>query len=428
MSKDNGILSPLVGRSGAKAVIRKALRSGDVHLCFTGPPECGKSVALTAIEDAFEGAVYRDSSDVTKSKLKDILADDPPVLLLEEIDDMSYDAAKALSTALEQGRVTKTNQRKSYDVDISTQVFAAANEFSSLPGHIQTRFGDVHFPQYDREEFIGVCGELLPRSVSWIDGAETGREAAELVAEQRGRLSVRAAKRICTLASSLNDVPDISRALEDAEADVESQPVTPGDIGQDKSGLEVNMPTMVEELSDSELLEFIERCERAKEEAEERNLFGDSEDQADTQQESSVEGMEDIMSELMLQRPGYQVVSEEGGVLTAVNLSFQEELHERNTDDDEASKRAFDNAYEVHYTDGDKETVEEILKEKTDAGMLISGESDILDWQKFYGLTSVGGGGTKFKTQGFRHSTLINSLNNAGVGPVVILAKTGELV
>lgn len=278
MSKDNGVLSPLVGRKGAKAVIRKALRAGDVHLCFTGPPECGKSVALTAIEDAFDGAVYRDSSDVTKSKLKDILADDPPVLLLEEIDDMSYDAAKALSTALEQGRVTKTNQRKSYDEDISTQVFAAANEFSSLPGHIQTRFGDIHFPQYDRDEFIEVCGELLPRSVSWIDGPEAGRAAAEAVAEQRGRLSVRAAKRICTLSSSLSDVPAVSRALEDAEADVNSQPITADELHRKAHTNKEQLPEYqdmtktVAEMSDSELLDMVDHCRNVLAEVDKRGI------------------------------------------------------------------------------------------------------------------------------------------------------------
>jgi len=52
--KQEGVFSALIGHDGAKAILRSALRRGDIHIMLTGPPASGKSVALLAVEEAID--------------------------------------------------------------------------------------------------------------------------------------------------------------------------------------------------------------------------------------------------------------------------------------------------------------------------------------------------------------------------------------
>lgn len=224
-----GIFQPLIGHSGAKAILRSALRRADVHLLLSGPPASGKSVALLAIEEAIDGAEYVDARGFTERKLRDTLAQDPPVLLIDEFDNMKQDAFKALNTALEQGRVTKNVTHDSYDKEISTQVFAACNYPEELPGDVADRFVSVDFDPYSREEYLDVCEVLLPEQIEWVaetpNPGETSREIARVVWDRTDTRSPRTARDAAMLASAPQRVPAIVQAMNDPKADVDSEPV-----------------------------------------------------------------------------------------------------------------------------------------------------------------------------------------------------------
>lgn len=229
-----GIFAPLIGHSGAKAILRAAARRGDVHILLSGPPGSGKSVALLAIESAVEDAEYVDARGFSERKLRDTLSENPSVLLLDEFDNMATDAYKALNTSLEQGRVTKNVHGDEYDVEIDTQVFGACNHIDEMPGDIEDRFTHVPFDPYTRDEYIDVCEILLPRQVDWVgetpDPETVAHEIATAVWDRTDTRSPRTARDAARLANAVERVTPIVKAMEDPQADVESEPVYPEDI------------------------------------------------------------------------------------------------------------------------------------------------------------------------------------------------------
>lgn len=230
-NQDNpGIFAPVIGHSGAKAVLRAALRAGDVHVLLHGPPASGKSVALTAIEDAVPNAQYEDAAGFSERQLRDVLAEDPPILCLDEFDAMRTDAYVALTTAMEQGRVTKQVRGDSFDVEIRTQVVAACNDLGALPGHIQDRFRTVTFDEYGPDEFVRVCGRLLPESVDWVTDEGVGEQIGACIHEVTGTTSARDARDVAKLAGDMDRVPQMARALMNADEPVDSAPIAPDDI------------------------------------------------------------------------------------------------------------------------------------------------------------------------------------------------------
>lgn len=230
MSDETGIFEDLIGRSGAKAVLRAALRSGEVDVLLTGEPGSGKSVALLCIEENVPGSRKIDSSGVSRAELREILVDDPPILMLDELDDARKGVYDGLSEPMEDRRVTKAVMGNEIDVQIRTQFFAASNHEDSLPAHIRDRFQAVHFPEYTHEEFVEVCSKLLPRIVGWVADSKDARAVSEAVHDALGSKNVRDARDVARLAGGADRAHGIARALQDPEADVYSEPTTPDDV------------------------------------------------------------------------------------------------------------------------------------------------------------------------------------------------------
>lgn len=227
---DGGVLANLVGHDGAKAIIRGAIRARDVHLLLEGPPASGKSVAMLALEEHVPGALYRDASGFSGAELRETLARDPPILLLDEIDDMNKSAYPALTTALENARVQKSTVTRSFDVAITTQVIGACNDRSDLPGELRSRLQFVVFEAYTPEEFDQVAGRVLASHVDWVDNARLARAIGARVRERIPEADIRTARDVAKLAGDFDHVDDIIAALLDSKAEVMSTPLTPAEL------------------------------------------------------------------------------------------------------------------------------------------------------------------------------------------------------
>lgn len=239
-----GVFANLIGHKGAKLILREALRVGDVHILLSGPPGSGKTVALQAIEENVDGAEFKEARGYTETQLRDALAEDNPILLMDEIDAMRNQAFNALPTAMESGRVTKDTAHEQYDVEISTQIVAACNHPEDLPGHVADRFRVVNFEEYTYQEYEDVCAQMLPESVGWIETEREAREVARVVHDAVGSKSTRDAKDAAKLAGEVDRVGDVSKALTDSKADVESKPLQPEEIAQSRERENVNGDTM----------------------------------------------------------------------------------------------------------------------------------------------------------------------------------------
>lgn len=235
----SGIFSQMIGHGGAKVIMRSALRAGDVDILLEGPPASGKSVALMAIEDAVPGTMYADAAGFTEREMRDTFAEDPSILLLDEIDAAKNDAYEAMSMPMEQNRVTKNTNHESYDIEVHTQVFAACNSAGDLPAHTADRFRTISFEEYTYDEYEDVCAILLQDEADWVTNEEDARDVAAAVHDAIGSKSPRDARDAAKLAGRKERVATIARALEDPKADVESEPLDPREVkrAQDHRGM-----------------------------------------------------------------------------------------------------------------------------------------------------------------------------------------------
>lgn len=234
---ERDVFSPIYGHNGAKAVLREALRKGDVNVMMVGPPGSGKSAFLNALEENVPGVLYRDSKNITPAKLRERLKTDPPILLLDEFDKMGD--YQVLTMPMEQGRVQRDSARESYDIEIGTQFLASCNSTDPIPNHLLSRFKPniLEFEPYSEEEFLEVCEHMLPRQVGWVQTTEEARKIGRITLEVSGETDPRAARDTARMASSMKQVKTMARAIDNPEADVGSVSLKPSEIQRTKTEL-----------------------------------------------------------------------------------------------------------------------------------------------------------------------------------------------
>lgn len=235
-TSENGILAGLIGHRGAKAVLRAALRSGESHVLLTGPPASGKSVALEAVSENVPGAEYHDASGFSSAELRETFRLSPSVLCLDEIDSMGAGCYDVLQMPMEQGRVTKSTRTESYDVAVDSQIVAACNTSSELPAQITSRFREIGFEEYDLEAYLRVCGELLIQEAEWISDKYVAWSFADDVYVVLGTLDVRDPRDAARMTRGYSEAMSVVRGIDDPNADVESDPILPGELDDDGGG------------------------------------------------------------------------------------------------------------------------------------------------------------------------------------------------
>ncbi|MEF8808922.1 ATP-binding protein [Natronomonas sp.] len=244
------VFEGVYGHDGAKTVVSAALRGGDTHVLFEGPPGSGKSALLLALESNVPGVMYRDGDQITAAKLRDVLKSDPPILLIDEIDALDNDAYDVLSTPMEHGRLVRDSARESYDVDVGTQVIAACNHREELPEHIQSRFRVLAFEPYDENEYIEVCAKMLSNEIDWVESESQARSVAKKVKEVTGQADPREARDTAQMATSFEEIDELARALHEPDADIDAGPLRPEDIARavPEVGKERLRETLAEEM------------------------------------------------------------------------------------------------------------------------------------------------------------------------------------
>lgn len=230
--EERGIFAPVVGRNGAKAVCRKAVRDGTVHVNLQGPPASGKSTMLMAIRENVPGAVYRDGERFTPTRVQSTLQDDPPILLIDEFDALDSKAYEVLSTPLEKGEVIEDTHDETSVTEIDTQVIVACNSTHRIPDHIMTRFKTVPFQGYAGEEIDEVVARMLPEDddAGWVEDSQTAREVSQIVREKTEETTIRDVRWIARMSESIEGVEVMTAAVNDADADVESEPLLAEEI------------------------------------------------------------------------------------------------------------------------------------------------------------------------------------------------------
>lgn len=278
----------IYGHNGAKTITSAALRNGDVHVLLEGPPGSGKSMFLLALESNVPGTVYRDGDQITASKLRDVLKDDPPILLIDEIDALDNDAYDVLSLPMEHGRLVRDSARESYDIEVGTQVFGACNHADELPEHIANRFRILEFEKYDDEEFLELCEGMLQDEVEWITDRKMSRSIAEKIYEATGEADPRVTRDVATMATGPDDIDEIAMAMGDTDADLDAGPLYPSEIKRTQG--EVGRYQLKRTLTQ----EMVQESNRMAEAAAEAESEGEAEGRTPRQGESATEAAEDV--------------------------------------------------------------------------------------------------------------------------------------
>ncbi len=150
-----------------------------LHWMFEGPPASAKSVFLEAIRSAVPDAFMVFGIRTTAAGLsQELFSLRPPVLLLDEIDKCKNEVWNLLLGLLETGEILDTKYGGSRGIRFDVQAFGACNDPSGMSDSFLSRFTQLRFPAYTRDEFAQVSRALL----------STRYGAGEEIAEKLGLL------------------------------------------------------------------------------------------------------------------------------------------------------------------------------------------------------------------------------------------------
>jgi SpoVK/Ycf46/Vps4 family AAA+-type ATPase len=204
----------IIGYDDVKDEIKFTLREGKgSHYLMIGPPATAKSLFL--MELAKLGGTYpATGSTVTGPGLTDaLLAYQPKILILDELDKVRMDATAVLLSVMESGDVLQTKYRRHGGQKINLNVFAATNRDRGLAPELLSRFDTkLYFPPYSFGDFVSVCRgylsryENVPDGIAEYIGVQTWQHLDRDVRTARG-----IARRLRE--SSTNDVDRVVRFL-----------------------------------------------------------------------------------------------------------------------------------------------------------------------------------------------------------------------
>jgi len=114
----------IYGHASTKNVIKMALKSiKPVHVLLVSPPGMGKTQFLLAIRNAFKHeSCFVIGSNSTKKGIADLLFEKrPQILLIDELETMSYDTQESLLNLMETGIISETKKTCTRDATAEHQ-------------------------------------------------------------------------------------------------------------------------------------------------------------------------------------------------------------------------------------------------------------------------------------------------------------------
>ncbi len=205
------LFSSVIGYDDVKQQLRRTLDMGvRVNWLLYGPPASAKTLFLMELE-RIPGSYYLLGSRLTGPGLSDFLMGyRPRILLIDEIDKLRNRDVAPLLSLMETGRVIETMYQRYREDQLGTVVFAAANTVKGLSAELLSRFEQLYFSEYTREQFLNVSTNLLIMGGTPEDLA---RYIAEKVCSDLGTENVRQAVRVSRLCDNKADVDQLVDTL-----------------------------------------------------------------------------------------------------------------------------------------------------------------------------------------------------------------------
>jgi holliday junction DNA helicase RuvB len=155
----------IFGHDNVKSIFRMALRScKPAHVVLTSPPGMAKTQFLLAIRDILENrSCFIIGSNSTKKGIIDLLFERrPQILLIDELETMSYDAQESLLNVMETGIISETKKTCTRELQIEDiKVFATSNNTKNLITPLLSRFIVIDIPPYTDQQFLEIAVRKL---------------------------------------------------------------------------------------------------------------------------------------------------------------------------------------------------------------------------------------------------------------------------
>jgi len=161
IDKSKPLFDSIIGYDEHKEIIKRVLESDKpMHLLLLGRPGTAKTLfllELTKIPNAIYVTPY-----ISYSGLFNYLNYEPPLILIDQIDNLKYnDVYRLLIDLCEYGIITKTTANEVIAKVIKSKVIATANTTKRIPEALLSRFLVLQFKTYTDDEFIKISKQLL---------------------------------------------------------------------------------------------------------------------------------------------------------------------------------------------------------------------------------------------------------------------------
>lgn len=202
------LFQEIYGHENIKTVINMALVSDKpVHVLLTSPPGMAKTQFLLAIKNIFMNeSCFVIGSNSTKKGITDLLFEKrPQILLIDELETMSYDAQESLLNLMETGIISETKKTCRREIQLENiKVFATSNETNDLLTPLLSRFIVLNIGPYTTEQFIEIAVQRLTREEGISE--ELAIKIAEQVMQALNRKDLRDCIKVARIARTIADI------------------------------------------------------------------------------------------------------------------------------------------------------------------------------------------------------------------------------
>jgi Holliday junction DNA helicase RuvB len=201
----------IFGHQNIKSILRMALRScKPVHVLLTSPPGMAKTQFLLAIRDILENrSCFVIGSNSTKKGIIDLLFERrPQILLIDELETMTYDAQESLLSLMETGIISETKRTCMRELQIEDiKVFATSNDTKNLLTPLLSRFIVIDIPPYTDQQFLEVAVRRLTIEEGISD--EFARNIAWQVIHKIKRKDLRDCIKVARIAKTPEEIESV---------------------------------------------------------------------------------------------------------------------------------------------------------------------------------------------------------------------------
>jgi Holliday junction DNA helicase RuvB len=202
----------IVGHEAIKQIFAKAILSKrPVHLLLVGSPGSAKTMFLTEIMRHHKESYFVVGSNTTKAGLVNQLFErSPRFLLIDELDKMNNSDQSCLLHLMETGIISETKIKKTRQMQLTSWVFATANNCGKIIEPLLSRFVILEVPEYTFEEFVEISiTRLAKENVNEC----IARVIAEKIWNELGSRDIRDVIKVARLTGKIHEVPFVVKML-----------------------------------------------------------------------------------------------------------------------------------------------------------------------------------------------------------------------